>query len=218
MAKHLRRWALMMTLVTSGIFLLSGRWTDPWLWLYALLWAGLSLRALLSIDENLAQERFHPPTAGADRLPLAAVRLFALAHLVGGALDIGRWHLTDTVPSVVRATALVGMVLGAALIFRAMRENYFFSSVVRIQTERGHRLIDTGPYAVVRHPGYAGMILAIPLSGLALGSWISFGFALMYAALILRRVVFEDDFLRHGLAGYEGYTERVRSRLIPAIW
>jgi protein-S-isoprenylcysteine O-methyltransferase Ste14 len=207
-----------MTIMTTGVFILSGRWADPWLWTYLALWGALSLRALMGIDENLAQERFHPPTTGADRIALCAVRLTAMAHLVAGALDVGRWHATDTVPTTVRGLAMLGMAVGALLVFRAMRENYFFSSVVRIQTERGHRLVDTGPYAVIRHPGYAGMIVAIPLSGLALGSWMSFGFALVYAGLILRRVVFEDMFLRRQLAGYEDYTTRVRSRLIPAVW
>ena len=81
------------------------------------------------------------------------------------------------------------------MILRSMRANRFFSSVVRIQTDRGHRVVDRGPYATIRHPGYLGMLVSIPCSGLALGSWFSFVLALMFAALILRRVMFEDAFL-----------------------
>ncbi|HXG56734.1 MAG TPA: isoprenylcysteine carboxylmethyltransferase family protein, partial [Vicinamibacterales bacterium] len=93
-----------------------------------------------------------------------------------------------------------------------------FSSVVRIQEDRGHRLVDTGPYALIRHPGYAGMIPSIPLGALALGSWLAFVVALAYSLLILRRVRFEDGFLQRNLAGYEAYTHRVRYRLVPGVW
>ena len=71
------------------------------------------------------------------------------------------------------SSALVGNGrCSAGLVFRAMIANRFFSAVVRIQGERGHRVIDQGPYALIRHPGYAGMILSVPCSGLALGSWL----------------------------------------------
>ncbi|HMF60080.1 MAG TPA: hypothetical protein VK595_06905, partial [Vicinamibacterales bacterium] len=69
-----------------------------------------------------------------------------------------------------------------------------------------------------RHPGYVGMIAAMPLSGLALGSWVSFGIALAYSALILRRVMFEDAFLLRNLPGYAEYTRRVTRRLLPGMW
>jgi protein-S-isoprenylcysteine O-methyltransferase Ste14 len=170
------------------------------------------------LDDDLARERFHPPEPGADAVPLRVIRLAALAHLFAGALDIGRLHLSDTVPPFLRVAGLVGMAAGAALIFRAMLENHYFSAVVRIQTDRGHRLVDTGPYAVVRHPGYLGMILAMPFSGLALGSWLAVGLALVYSALILRRVAFEDAFLRDRLEGYAEYCRRVPARLVPALW
>jgi protein-S-isoprenylcysteine O-methyltransferase Ste14 len=110
------------------------------------------------------------------------------------------------------------MALSCLLVFHAMLTNRFFSPVVRIQKERGHHLVDSGPYGIVRHPGYAGMILMAPFSGLALGSWVSVGFALVYSGLILRRVVFEDTFLRGNLEGYDAYASRVRYRLIPGVF
>jgi protein-S-isoprenylcysteine O-methyltransferase Ste14 len=110
------------------------------------------------------------------------------------------------------------MTLSALLVFHAMFSNRFFSPVVRIQAERGHRLVDTGPYSIVRHPGYAGMILLAPFSGLALGSWLSVAVALMYSGMVLRRVFFEDAFLRQHLQGYDGYVKRVRYRLVPGIF
>jgi protein-S-isoprenylcysteine O-methyltransferase Ste14 len=207
-----------MIVLPGSVLGISGRWGDPWLWTYVGAWAVLSLNALMRLDEDLAKERFSPPSPGADRLPLRAIRAIAAAHLVVGALDIGRWHLTDTVPAAVRVLALAGMSLGLFVIFQAMRDNHFFSPVVRIQRERGHRLVDTGLYRFVRHPGYAGMIAAIPLSGLALGSWMAAAAGLVYSALIFRRVLFEDAFLKSQLEGYADYARRVPSRLIPAIW
>jgi protein-S-isoprenylcysteine O-methyltransferase Ste14 len=110
------------------------------------------------------------------------------------------------------------MAASLTTFYRAMHENHFFSSVVRLQTERGHRVVDTGPYAVVRHPGYAGVLLMTPFSGLALGSFVAAAIGLVMTALILRRVLFEDAFLQENLAGYKEYSGRVTSRLIPGVW
>ncbi len=218
MSKRLTRWALAMPAFAVVLFSLAGHWRDPWLWSYMAVWAAVSFYALSSISDDLARERFKPRVDGADTTALAFVRLAALAHLVIGPLDNGRLHLTAPVPTPLRVVALGGMALAAWLVFRSMIENHYFSPVVRIQRERGHHLVDSGPYGVVRHPGYAGMIAAVPLSALALGSWVSLAFALAYSGLILRRVVFEDGFLRQQLEGYSDYTRRVPSRLIPGVW
>jgi protein-S-isoprenylcysteine O-methyltransferase Ste14 len=187
------------------------------MWLYVGAWSAIGLGALSAIDEDLAQERFHPPEPGADRLPLRAVRIVGVAHLIVGALDTGHWHLAP-VASSLRLVGLVAMTGFAALIIAAMRTNRFFSAVVRIQQERGHQVISSGPYSLIRHPGYAGMITAIPFSALALGSWLGVALAVAYAALIVRRVVFEDAFLQRNLPGYRDYATRVRYRLIPGAW
>lgn len=217
MARRLGRWCMAVGLVAGIVLVISGDWTDPWLWAYIATWALVTLYALLSLDDDLAKERFTPPEPGADRLSLRAVRLIALAHLVAGALDTGRLHLTSVDPAL-RVAGFVGMGISCVVVFHAMLSNRFFSSVVRIQQERGHRVVDAGPYRVVRHPGYAGMILMAPFSGLALGSWISVAVALVYSGLVLRRVFFEDAFLRRNLDGYTAYAERVRYRLVPGIF
>jgi protein-S-isoprenylcysteine O-methyltransferase Ste14 len=217
MRSRLLRVALAFLGISALVLGLSGHWTDPWLLAYLLIWCAFVLYALTSIGEDLVRERFSPPEPGADRIHLLFIRLTALAHLVLGALDVGRWHLFP-VPTSLRLAGFAGILVFGALIFRAMIANRFFSSVVRIQGERGHRVIDQGPYALVRHPGYAGMILAVPCSGLALGSWLAVGFAVAYSALMLRRVVFEDAFLRANLEGYTEYLTRVRYRLLPGVW
>ena len=217
MPKRLKRWSLATVCVLGAVFSAAGTWRDPWLWAYAMVWSATTLYAMLSIDEDLIKERFHPPTSGADPIALGFVRVVALAHVLVGAADVGRWHLAPVAPGL-RAFALVAMPLAFGLFYRAMRENHFFSAVVRVQAERGHRVIDTGPYGIVRHPGYAGMILGAPFSGLALGSWLAAAIGLLLSAMMLRRVIFEDAFLRAHLEGYVAYTSRVRHRLIPGMW
>ena len=216
MRSRIKRFSIGLLCFGGILVLLYGR-LDTWLALYLGGWAIFALYAFASIDDDLAKERFHPPEPGADRLPLRAIRLIAVIHLVVGALDAGRWHLAP-VPDLVRAIALPVMVVSARLVVQAMRANRFFSPVVRVQTERGHRVIDGGPYSTIRHPGYLGMIVSVLCSGLALGSWLAFALAVAYAALILRRVFFEDAFLQVNLTGYADYARRVPYRLIPGGW
>ena len=218
MSKQFKRWILATLMVAGVVFLLAGTWRDPWLWTYVGVWSVSAAYGLFSLDEDLARERFRPPTAGADRIAVRILRLVALSHIIVGALDTGRWHLTASVPVGIRAFAMAGMAAGACVFYRAMHENRFFSAVVRVQEERGHRVIDSGPYSIVRHPGYAGLILAPPFSGLALGSWMAVAVGLVMSAMVLRRVRFEDSFLRKNLDGYASYTQRVPHRLIPGVW
>jgi protein-S-isoprenylcysteine O-methyltransferase Ste14 len=213
--KRIGRW-LLATVILGAVLLAAGGARDPWLWGYLVAFAAVGFYALSSMDDDLARERFSPPSKGADRLALRWVRLIAAAHIVVAVFD--RRYGWTSVPDALRGIGLVGFTLSFLLIARAMLANRFFSAVVRIQDDRGHRVVDTGPYAVVRHPGYAGMILFAPCSGLALGSWISVAVALVYSGLILRRVFFEDQFLKNNLSGYEAYSGRVPYRLLPRVW
>ena len=215
--KRLLRFLLMTGIVAALLFGLAGSWRDPWLWSYLAIWCMVGAAAMLMISDDLAKERFSPPSAGADRLSLRAIRVIALAHLVVGVLDNARFHWS-VVPPALRVVGLVGFGLSFLLVIHAMSVNRFFSAVVRVQDDRGHHVIDRGPYAHVRHPGYAGMIPAVPFSALALGSWVSLAIALVYSGLILRRVLFEDRFLHANLDGYANYARRVRYRLIPGAW
>jgi len=100
-----------------------------------------------------------------------------------------------------------------------MAVNRFFSSVARIQADRGQHVITSGPYRFVRHPGYAGGMLLILFSGPALGSWIAWALVILLGTpLILRRAVREDRMLRAQLPGYADYAGRVRWRVCPGIW
>ena len=113
---------------------------------------------------------------------------------------------------------VVLFVLGSGLFTRAAGENPFFEKTVRIQTERGHRVIDTGPYRVVRHPGYVGLFLVLfSLPPLLTSAW-AFVPAILSAIALVVRTTLEDRTLHEKLPGYAEYAQRVRSRLIPGVW
>lgn len=217
MGKRLMLWLLGVSAVTAFVFSVAGSWRDPWLWAYAGVWAATTFYGISGIDNDLARERFRPPEKSADHVALAFVRVLAIGHVVVGALDAGRWHLAP-VPSPVRGISLAVMALTFGMFYRAMHENRFFSAVVRVQGDRAHRVVDSGPYSLVRHPGYLGLMIGIPFSGLALGSFLAAGIGLVLTALIVRRVLFEDAFLRGNLEGYVEYAARVPHRLVPGVW
>ena len=108
--------------------------------------------------------------------------------------------------------------LGYAFAAWALIENRFFSSVVRIQVDRGHVVCDSGPYRIVRHPGYAGNILALPGMVLALSSMWTIIPAAVALIIAVIRTVLEDRTLQDELPGYRDYARRVRYRLLPGIY
>lgn len=140
-------------------------------------------------------------------------------HWIVAGLDRGRFHWSDNVPDWVQGAALFTVAAGYALALWAMRVNRFFSSVIRIQTDRNQHVVTSGLYAFVRHPGYSAGILIMPSSGPALGSWLAAALLLAFSLpFLLYRVTTEDRILQVELAGYSDYAEDVRWRLIPGIW
>jgi protein-S-isoprenylcysteine O-methyltransferase Ste14 len=140
-------------------------------------------------------------------MPISIVNAMKMASVPAGAF--------------MRVSIMRGMPLAAdptLLQERVRPANRFFSIAVRVQTDRGHQVVSAGPYGVVRHPGYLGMIVAAPAAALALGSWLALVPALGYSALIARRAVLEDRYLCDQLDGYAAYADRVRFRLIPGVW
>jgi protein-S-isoprenylcysteine O-methyltransferase Ste14 len=99
----------------------------------------------------------------------------------------------------------------------AMVENPFFSPEIRLQSERGHKLVACGPYRLMRHPGYLAMMIAIPSSALAIGSWLALAPAAAFCRTIWKRVGQEEEFLLENLAGYPDYLGKVGGRLLPRM-
>ena len=218
MTKKLTRWVLFTLIFCGGMLALADGWRSPLLLGYSAGMSALFFYALLAMTSDLTSERFHPPEPGIDAVALQWVRLTALAAVVVAPLDGGRFHWSPAIPDGVRVAAMIGSLVAFLICFRAMLTNRFFSAVIRIQKDRGHQVVDRGPYAVIRHPGYAGMITGVPLMALGLGSWFGFGFASVYSLLILRRVTYEDRFLQQNLPGYREYAARVTARLVPRVW
>lgn len=129
-----------------------------------------------------------------------------------------RFAWSPLIPECATLTALGVFVAGYAFALWAMVENPFFATVGRIQSERGHRLVDRGPYRLVRHPGYAGAIVAHLALPIALGSLWGLLPAVLGSFLLAARTAWEEQTLERGLAGYGEYTLRVRWRLLPGIW
>jgi len=148
--------------------------------------------------------------------PLMAVSIGYPMVIVAG-LD-HRYHWSSGFPLWLIVTGFILILLGYAFAAWALAENRFFSSVVRIQTERGHVVCDSGPYRFVRHPGYAGNILALFAIVLALGSVWTLIPAAVASIIAVIRTVLEDRTLLDELPGYRDYARRVRYRLIPGIY
>lgn len=110
------------------------------------------------------------------------------------------------------------LVFGTLLLAWAMAENRFFEIGARIQKESGHYAVTTGPYALVRHPGYLGMVLVYGSAPFVLGSLYGLVPALLLAGAFIFRTHFEDEMLRKELKGYKEYAKKVRYRLLPGVW
>ena len=148
--------------------------------------------------------------------PLMAVSL-GFPMVIAAGLD-HRHNWSSEFPLSLIAIGFILISLGYAFAAWALAENRFFSSVVRIQTDRGHMVCDSGPYRFVRHPGYAGNILALFGIILALGSTWALIPAAAASIIAVIRTVLEDHTLQEELPGYRDYARRVRYRLIPAIY
>jgi protein-S-isoprenylcysteine O-methyltransferase Ste14 len=148
--------------------------------------------------------------------PLMAVSLGYPMVIVAG-LD-HRYSWSSEFPLWLIVIGFILTSLGYAFATWALAENRFFSSVVRIQTDRGHVVCDSGPYQFVRHPGYAGNIIALFGIVLALGSIWTLIPAAVASIIAVIRTVLEDQTLREELPGYRQYAQRVRYRLIPWIY
>jgi protein-S-isoprenylcysteine O-methyltransferase Ste14 len=140
-----------------------------------------------------------------------------LAIPIVAALDDGRYQWSQVSWGVCLA-GYVLMLAGFAGLAWAESVNKFFEPTVRIQTDRGHRVIDTGPYAIVRHPGYAFGYWLFPGIALALGSLWALIPAFYLAPFLIARTVLEDRTLQQELPGYKEYAQRVRYRLVPGVW
>lgn len=211
-------WATFEVVIAAVLFGSAGRLNLPWFWGLLTVHATLLAAYLALVDPSLLAERMRPGRAGRDRGFRAGLSVCILAHLVVAGLDAGRFGWSPDVPAAARAAALGCYVLGFALSLWAILTNRFFSSVVRVQRERGHHVVREGPYGFVRHPGYLGMLVAIVSESIVFGSMWSLVPTIGFIVVLVARTALEDRMLRNELAGYADYARSVTYRLAPGIW
>ncbi|TGP50502.1 isoprenylcysteine carboxylmethyltransferase family protein [bacterium M00.F.Ca.ET.230.01.1.1] len=205
------------------MFLSAGtlRWTGAWV--YIVVMVGLSLTmgvALARRDPGLMNERLSPPIqktqTAADKIVLSILLTGIFAWLVLMGLDF-RFGWSPA-PAWVQVIGILVLLVGIWICYFTMLENSFAAPVVKIQDERGQKVITTGPYGYVRHPMYAGAILYFAGTALLLGSWWGLASVLVFIVLLAIRTFIEEKTLRTGLRGYDDYAARVRYKLIPMVW
>jgi protein-S-isoprenylcysteine O-methyltransferase Ste14 len=209
---------LFVVAAAVALFAAAGTVAIPGFWVYLAILAVVIIVSFAALDPDLLRERMRP---GGEKPPFALTvfTLVLFIHWIIAGLDRGRFHWSDNVPGWLQGICLATVAGGYALALWAMRVNRFFSSVIRIQTDRGQHVVTTGPYAFVRHPGYTAGILIIAASGPALGSWLAAALVVIFSLpFLLYRTINEDRVLQAELAGYSDYAARVRWRLVPGIW
>lgn len=152
-----------------------------------------------------------------DKVLAPIVALGGAVLLLVAGLDVRfGWSTGFSLP--LKWMALLLIVAGYAFGTYAMVENRFFSGLVRIQTERGHHVVSTGPYRWVRHPGYAGAALTYLAIPVFLDAVWAFVPAVLLTIVLIIRTQWEDQTLQAELPGYADYAEQVRYRLLPGVW
>jgi protein-S-isoprenylcysteine O-methyltransferase Ste14 len=164
-----------------------------------------------------ARSKMQAGTKSWDKLLTILIILAFMTILPVSALDDGRFHWAVQ-PDWVVALGLILFVAGFSGLTWASSVNRHFEATVRIQTDREHKVIDTGPYAIVRHPGYSFGLALVAGMPLAMGSLFGLIPAGIMALLILTRTLAEDATLMAELPGYREYAARVKQRWIPGVW
>jgi len=213
-----------MVAVLGGLLLLCAGtidWPAAWAFLVELTLLNLGLGFWLARhDPALLRERLASPFQRGqktwDKIFLSVVMVLYIAWIALMGLD-ARWAISR-MPVLLQWLGAVGVALSTYVIFLTFRENSYAAPVVKIQRERGHRVVTTGPYAWVRHPMYAGGILMLFCIPLQLGSWLGLAAAVLFVPALGVRIPMEERTLRAGLDGYDDYSRQVPWRLVPGIW
>jgi protein-S-isoprenylcysteine O-methyltransferase Ste14 len=216
--------ALWLAVVPVCLFASAGTVVWPGAWLFLLLFVGgmlVTMGWLKRTDPALFEERTRsfrqPGQPGWDKRIGLAIAIVWFAWLIAmgiearlsGGPQASVWRL---------AAGTLLFLAGYRLIVASFRANTFAATSVRLQPERGQTVIDTGPYAIVRHPIYSASLLLHLGTLLLLGAWRSVAGVVLLALLLGLRAVLEERTLRAGLPGYGEYASRVRWRLVPGVW
>jgi protein-S-isoprenylcysteine O-methyltransferase Ste14 len=203
------------------LFVSAGRLNWPGAWAYT----GLRLAIFLTVgiwvarrNPELINERGRrsPDTKSWDKVFAAVYTLFLIITPIIAGLDArNEW---SSVSLIWQTVGFLGLIPAMILPYWAMSVNKYMVTTVRIQTERGHQVVSTGPYQYVRHPMYVGAVLMALFAPLLLGTWWTFVPSIIVGISIVVRTALEDRTLQAELPGYTDYAQQVRYRLLPGIW
>lgn len=223
--KAIIRLLVLMVMMLAVLFLSAGRlnWWEAWAYVGQTLFVLIFSRLVMilknpdtALERSEAAQKEDVKTWDKTLMPLTALYLPLVSWLVAG-LD-ERFSWSPDLPDYVKIIALAVIFLGSMIGTWAMLANRFFSSHVRIQTDRGHNVVSSGPYRILRHPGYAGAVLSWIAAPVFFSSiWVVIPTVLAILTVILRTSL-EDRTLQEELPGYKEYTSKVRYRLVPGIW
>jgi protein-S-isoprenylcysteine O-methyltransferase Ste14 len=207
---------------TTILFISAGRvdYTQGWIFLSTNILS--TLMSYLSIYQNtdLIKERSNPGEGikSWDKLLLGLSALFYVIIIASAGFDSGRFNPAFAFNWKISISGVILTLAGQILFLTARSQNKFFSSVVRIQKERGHIVCDSGLYKIIRHPGYLGMIISlsgIPLMTTSVWSLIP---TLVSVVFLVIRTALEDKTLMNELDGYDSYAGKTPYKLVPFIW
>jgi len=221
------RWLIRETfgnLILIGIlFGIVGRW-DWWMgWALSaiyIIWSAASAILILPVNPAMLAERARPSmdTPKWDILLLSSMGILMLVEYIVASLD-AKLGWSPEFPATIKVISTIIAAFGYdILLVWAMVSNAFFVATVRIQTDRGHSVVTSGPYQYLRHPGYLGSILLNLMVPFMLNSLWAIIPGILSAAVLVIRTSMEDKTLIRELHGYKEYAERVRYRLLPGIW
>jgi protein-S-isoprenylcysteine O-methyltransferase Ste14 len=216
--------AVMLAVMAAIFYASAGRTDIPRSWLLfgaTLVHFTGSTLVVARLNPDLISQRLTVRRVGSKSWDEVLMRVCNLTMLlllpaVAG-LDVGRYGWS-ALGAQYAALGLALMAVSSVLISWSMAVNPYFEPTVRIQGDRGHRVVSTGPYGLVRHPGYLSGILWAASVPLVVGSFYAFFPVLLYGAMMVLRTQLEDRTLQGELEGYAEYARRVRYRLLPGVW
>lgn len=217
----LRMIQTVLTLFLQGaiLFVTAGSFKWSWAWIFILTGVIILIINAMVLPKEVIEERGKKKenVKKWDKI-LTTINIFPLLgiYILSG-LDY-RFHWTNDLSSGIHIIGLSLVFLGSMIFTWAMVSNKFFSTMVRIQDDRDHKVATKGPYKYVRHPGYVGFIIMCVATPVSLGSLYALTMAILVGIIFIIRTKLEDKTLTAELSGYKEYSKQVKYKLIPFLW
>ncbi len=223
LGRILARSLIFAAIFAALLFVPAGTVAWPGAWVFLAMMAVVSVGGMVWLarhDPELLRERLRPPIQAGQQAWDRALMLGFMPLWFGWYVLMGFDHRFgwSSVPGSLQGLGAILLAGGIYISWETLRANSFAAPVVKVQRERGHRVVSTGPYAYVRHPMYASVVLFAFGVPLLLGSWWGLAVAPLLILALAVRAVFEERMLKAELAGYADYAAKVRYRFVPHLW